>query len=231
MCGRFSLGVDTDRLVAEFGLSELAAEHRPRFNIAPTQPVAAVVAGPNGLRLGALRWGLVPARSAGPPRTPLINARSETVDRRPSFSASFRSRRCWILADGFYEWRREPSGSRAPYHIRLPDGRPFAFAGLWDRWHGEDGPLLTCVILTTRPARALAQIHDRMPVLLAPESRTEWLDDSADPAALRRLLEPWEHPLVVERVSTRVNSVLNDDAACRTRADDPADPPAETSGS
>ena len=230
MCGRFSLGVDTDRLVAEFGLSELAAEHRPRFNIAPTQPVAAVVDGPNGLRLGSLRWGLVPSRSAGPPRAPLINARSETADRLPSFAGSFRSRRCWILADGFYEWRRESDGSRTPYHIRLPDGRPFALAGLWDRWHGEDGPLLTCVILTTRPAPALARIHDRMPVLLPPQTRREWLDDSADPAALRPLLEPWDGPLVVERVSTRVNSVVHDDPACRMVAKDPADAPAETSG-
>lgn len=231
MCGRFSLGVDTDRLVAEFGLSELAAEHRPRFNIAPTQPVAAVVAGPNGLRLGMLRWGLIPAGSDAPPRAPLINARSETVDRRPSFASSFRHRRCWILADGFYEWRREPDGSRSPYHIRLPDGRPFALAGLWDRWQSDDAPVLTCAILTTRPAAGIAHIHDRMPAILAPDTRAAWLDGSTEPSALRRLLEPWDGPLLIERVSTRVNSVINDDPGCLTPAEDPAEAPAETSRS
>ena len=231
MCGRFSLGVDTDRLVAEFGLSELAGEHRPRFNIAPTQPVAAVIAGPNGLRLGHLRWGLVPGGTTAPPRAPLINARAETVDRLPSFASSFRSRRCWILADGFYEWRRGSDGVRSPYHIGLPDGRPFALAGVWDRWKGEDGPLLTCAILTTRAAPSMAHIHDRMPVLLPPDTRAAWLDGAAGPAALRRLLEPWDGALRIERVSTRVNSVVNDDPACLIPVEDPLAEHAETSGS
>lgn len=211
MCGRFSLGVDADRLVAEFGLAATPEEHRPRFNIAPTQPVLAVVRAPEGLRVGSLRWGLIP-RGGAPRRGPLINARAETIGQRPTFSDAFRRRRCWILADGFYEWRREPGGQRVPYHIRLPDGRPFAFAGIWDR--GEDAAA-SCAILTTEPSPAVAPIHDRMPVILRAAVRDAWLEPRTDAAALLPLLRPYEGPLEVTRVSTRVNSVANDDAACR----------------
>ena len=210
MCGRFSLGADTDRLIAEFGLAP--EERTPRYNVAPTQPVTAVVRAPEGLRAGALRWGLLPAGGSGRSRTPLINARAETVDRLPSFSEAFRRRRCWVLADGFYEWRREEDGSRVPYHITLPGRRPFAFAGIWSR---DDGPGdgVGCAILTTRPAPAVAPIHDRMPVILPAGARDAWLDPAAPPDTLTRLLRPWEGPLEVTRVSTRVNSVANDDPA------------------
>lgn len=224
MCGRFSLGVDTDRLVAEFGLDTLPADLRPRYNIAPTQPVLAVVRAPEGLRAGEIRWGLIPGAGETAPSAPLINARSETVERRPSFAESFRRRRCWVLADGFYEWRSE-DGARVPYHIRLPGGRPFAFAGIWDRAEGRGGPVVSCAILTTRPAPAVAPIHDRMPVLLPAEARDAWLDPSADLARLRALMAPYAGALEVTRVSARVNAVTNDDAACREP--DPA--PAETS--
>jgi putative SOS response-associated peptidase YedK len=215
VCGRFSLGVDTDRLVAEFGPGAAELPHGPRFNIAPTQDVAAVALGPEGLRFGTLRWGLVPAAARGPARRPLINARSETVARRPSFAQGFQRRRCWILADGFYEWATEPDGSRVPWHISLPDGSPFAFAGLWDRWEGEGGPLLSCAILTTRPAPAVARVHDRMPVILPRSERDAWLRPDADPRHLAAILRPFAGELRVERVSSRVNSFSNDDAACR----------------
>lgn len=217
MCGRFSLGVDTDRLIAEFDVTVVTGQHRPRYNVAPTQPVAAIVHGAGGTRLGSLRWGLVPAGPARPGGRPLINARAESVDRKPAFAESFRRRRCWVLADGFYEWRKEPRGSRSPFHIRLPDGRPFAFAGIWDRADGEeDGePVVSCAILTTRPAAAIAGIHDRMPVILPPETRTTWLDPSAEHTALTALLRPYQGDLEVRRVSSRVNSTANDDPSCR----------------
>lgn len=218
MCGRFSLGVDTDRLVAEFGPEAAGLVHEPRFNVAPTQPVATAVRGPDGLRFGTLRWGLIPRGSGAGSRSPLINARSESVGRRPSFASSFRRRRCWVLADGFYEWIRQPGGARRPYHIDLPDGRPFAFAGIWDRWEGEGGPLLTCAILTTTPAPAVAPIHDRMPVLLTAADRDAWLDPGAGPGDLRSLLRPFAGPLRVRPVSSRVNSVAHDDPACREPA-------------
>lgn len=226
MCGRFSLGVDTDRLIAEFDVTIVTVDHRPRYNIAPTQPVAAIVRGRDGLRLGFLRWGLLPAGVDRPPGgRPLINARAESVGRKPAFVDSFRRRRCWVLADGFYEWRKEPGGGRSPFHVRLPDGRPFAFAGIWDRAEGENDPLLTCAILTTRPAEAVAAIHPRMPVMLAPETRAAWLDPAAPPATLQALLRPYDGPLEVRPVSRRVNSAANDDPSCR----EPAEGATETS--
>ena len=226
MCGRFSLGVDTDRLVAEFGLAEVATPHAPRYNIAPTQPVPAVVRAPGGLRMGSLTWGLA-GRAPGVGRRPLINARAETVDRLPTFAPSFRRRRCWVLADGFYEWRKDQDGKRTPYHVALPDGRPFAFAGLWSPGDG-DGEAPSCALITTRPAPAIAHIHDRMPVILG-EDRERWLDPGADPARLLDLLAPYDGPLLTYTVSTRVNSVANDDPACR-RPDGPhARPLPETS--
>lgn len=216
MCGRFSLGVDTDRLISEFGITVVTAEHQPRYNIAPTQQVPAVVRGVDGRRLGSLRWGLVPAGPA--PQAggrPLINARAETVDRRPAFADSFRRRRCWVPADGFYEWRKEPRGGRSPFHVRLPGGRPFAFAAIWDRAGGEDDdPLFTCAILTTRPAPAVAAIHDRMPVILPVAGREAWLDPAASPGTLTGLLRPYDGELEVRRVSGRVNSTANDDPSC-----------------
>lgn len=220
MCGRFSLGVDTDRLIAEFGLDAVATPHEPRYNIAPTQLVPAVARSADGLRLGALRWGLIPYWADGPGiGGRLINARSETVDRTPAFRDSFRDRRCWILADGFYEWQEE-GGQKVPVHFRLPDGRPFAFAGLWDRWRRSGEEIVSCTILTTEPSDAVRPVHDRMPVILPSETRDLWLQPDADPAALKRILEPYPRPLIGRRVSTRVNRPDNDDPSLV----DPVDP-------
>lgn len=218
MCGRFSLGVDTDRLITAFGPAAILEDHQPRYNIAPGQPVPAMVRGPDGLRLGSLRWGLLPGGVAAPvghPARPLINARAETVARKPSFADSFRRRRCWILADGFYEWRKEPGGGRSAFHVRLPDGEPFALAGIWDRSGEDEAPLVTCAILTTRPAGAVAGIHDRMPVILPPETRDAWLEPAARSEALADLCRPYDGALEVRRVSSRVNSVAHDDPSCR----------------
>lgn len=211
MCGRFSLGVDTDRLVAEFGIATVAAPHEPRYNIAPTQPVPAVVRADHGLRLGALRWGLVPYWAGDPGiGGRMINARSETVDRKPAFREPFRDRRCWVLADGFYEWHSQ-GGQKVPVHFRLPDGRPFAFAGLWDRWRGDDDELVSCTILTTEPSDEVRRIHDRMPVILPEDARDRWLDPGADPDSLKTLLRPYAGALQGRHVSTRVNVPENDD--------------------
>ena len=210
MCGRFSLGVDTDRLVAEFGIATVTAPHEPRFNIAPTQPVPVVVRGEEGLRLGALRWGLVPHWADDPSiGSRMINARSETVDRKPAFEGAFRNRRCWVLADGFYEWH-EQGGRKVPVHFHLPDRRPFAFAGLWDRWQHGGQDIVSCTILTTEPNDAVRPVHDRMPVLLPADERDGWLDDD-DTSALKALLRPYPGPLEGQRVSPRVNSPENDD--------------------
>ncbi|MFO7895209.1 MAG: SOS response-associated peptidase [Longimicrobiales bacterium] len=211
MCGRFSLGVDTDRLIAEFGITTVAEPHQPRYNLAPTQPVPAVVRGDDGLRLGALRWGLVPYWADDPSiGSRMINARSETVAEKPAFREPFRHRRCWVLADGFYEWQEE-AGQKVPVHFHRPGREPFAFAGLWDRWGDGDDRVVSCTLLTTEPNEAVRPVHDRMPVILPTEDRDRWLDPDADPAALERLLAPYPGPLGAHRVSTRVNSPANDD--------------------
>ncbi|NIP82385.1 MAG: hypothetical protein GWM90_25435, partial [Gemmatimonadetes bacterium] len=153
----------------------------------------------------------------------MINARSETVDRRPAFAEPFRRRRCWVLADGFYEWYTGPDGRRVPIHFRRPDGRPFAFAGLWDRWRGGDQELASCAILTTEPNQAVRPVHDRMPVILPAASRDRWLDPDAGPAALRELLRPYPEALEGRRVSTRVNSPDHDDPDCVRPLDEAGD--------
>lgn len=203
--------MDTDRLIAEFGIAAVTGPHEPRYNIAPTQPVPAVVQGDDGLRLGALRWGLIPHWADDPGiGNRMINARSETVDRKPAFEEPFRNRRCWVLADGFYEWRKE-DGRKVPIQFRLPEGRPFAFAGLWDRWRQGDREIVSCTILTTEPNAAVRPVHDRMPVVLPEEVREEWLDPDAGPDRLKSLLRPYPGPMEHRRVSTRVNSPENDD--------------------
>ena len=212
MCGRFSLGVSMEQLVTEFGPLRETAGHEPRFNIAPTQAVSAVVRDGGELRLGHLRWGLVPAWAKDPSvGARMINARSETAHRKPSFREALQRRRCWILADGFYEWRREQDGSRTPFHFRRVDGRPFAFAGLWERWRDPEGlDLVTCTILTRAPVAPVAEVHDRMPVILSRGTRDVWLDPAASPKAVAEVLSGPAPALEGLPVSTRVNSPAND---------------------
>ncbi len=211
MCGRFSLGVSTDRLVEAFGIAEGDLDWQPRYNIAPAQDVAAVVAGETGARIGTLRWGLIPYWADDPGiGNRLINARAETVDEKPSFRDPFRDRRCLVLADGFYEWRKE-NGTKTPMRVRLPHGEPFAFAGLWDRWLGPGGePVHTCAIITTDASPGIRHIHPRMPVILPPGDRERWIDDDAAPPALKDLLHPYRGELQAYAVSTRVNSPDNE---------------------
>jgi putative SOS response-associated peptidase YedK len=229
MCGRFSLGVNVDRLVGEFGLDPDDVEHEPRYNIAPGQDVLAVVRGPDGLRPGLLRWGLVPWWAPDPRGgARLINARSETVASRPSFRDSFRNHRCWVLADGFYEWQRGPGNRRQPYYIHRPDGRPFALAGLWDRWRRDQQQIVSCTILTTSPNEVVAPLHDRMPVILPPDLRERWLDPAVDPDELQFLLRADAGPLEAYPVATRVNSPANEGPEVRepleVGAEDGVDP-------
>ncbi len=189
----------------------------PRYNIAPSQPVAAVrLAEPGGPELVMLRWGLVPYWAEDPKGGyKMINARSETVDRLPAFREAYRRRRCLIPADGFYEWQKF-GDAKQPMLIRRQDRQPFAFAGLWERWRPKAGgdPIESCAILTTIASRALASIHQRMPVILAPDAYDQWLDQSADPRPLLRPApEDW---LTAQPVSPRINSPRFDDPECIT---------------
>jgi putative SOS response-associated peptidase YedK len=177
MCGRFSLG-STTRVGQLFNLPTWP-ETPPRYNIAPSQEVAAVIRNreTGGWEFRPFRWGLVPSWARDPAiGNRMINARSETAATKPALRKPLRERRCLILADGFYEWKREGS-RKQPYFIKLRDGEPFAFAGLWDHWVPADAESLeTCTIRTTAPNAVLQSIHDRMPVILPPDAYNGWRD-------------------------------------------------------
>ncbi|MGH9177660.1 MAG: SOS response-associated peptidase, partial [Acidimicrobiales bacterium] len=191
---------------------------QPRFNVAPTDPVAVVATSRGGARrVGAMSWGLVPRWEKALRSRRLINLRSETLLDRPGFRTALERRRCIVPADGFYEWKATGDGARQPHFIRACDGRPLALAGLWDVWRdpaaGPDvDPLRTCTILTTSPNEAMARLHDRMPVVLARDDWELWLDRSEDGAArLAGLLRPCpSEVLEVWPVGPAVNSVRND---------------------
>jgi putative SOS response-associated peptidase YedK len=216
MCGRFTLTVDPEDLREAFHLeAPPPAELGRRYNIAPSQPVA-VIPNEGSRRMELFQWGLIPAWAKDPKiGNSLINARGETVAEKPAFRAAFKKRRCLILADGFYEWKREGQAARArktPMYIQMKDGRPFAFAGLWEAWKAPDAAegvwLKTCTIITTTPNALMAPIHDRMPVILPPAAYDAWLTPGELPAAeARALLQPFDPGLMTARaISTRVNN-------------------------
>lgn len=219
MCGRFTLLIPGEELAESFGL-EATPALAPRYNIAPTQEAAVVRVDEPGAprRLAELRWGLVPAWADDPSiGSRLINARAETVAEKPAFRDAFRERRCAVPADGFYEWAETDGGGKQPYVIRLADGGPFAFAGLWERWRGADGEELeSFAILTTRPSEMVAEIHDRMPVLLRDARLDLWLDpEERRPESLGRVFPPPpEDALVAYPVSRAVNDPSHDSPAC-----------------
>ena len=219
MCGRFSLSATPDDLMELFLLAE-APEFRPRYNITPSQPVATVRVkeGGAGRMFTPLRWGLIPhwAKEASI-GAKMINARAETAAEKPSFRTAFRRRRCLIAADGYYEWKKEGE-RKQPYHIRFDHGGPFAFAGLWERWEGPEGPLETCAILTTACNELLRPVHHRMPVILQPEDFEPWLDpELQERERLQPLLRPHSGKgMTFYPVSTHVNRPANDDAQCVT---------------
>lgn len=220
MCGRFTLKTPVAEIAELFEVDSVSESARlgPRFNIAPTQPIAAVRRDPEtGAReLTLLRWGLVPWWSERPEELPtLINARAESLHRRRAFRDSLRRRRCLVVADGFYEWRAE-GGGKQPYYVRLRSGEPFAFAALWDRWRGGEEPVESCTIVTTDASAVLEPIHDRMPVILAPADRSMWLDESVEKyAELEPALQPYPSEMLeVYRVDRRVNRPDFDEPTC-----------------
>jgi putative SOS response-associated peptidase YedK len=191
MCGRYTLNTpDPGLLRARFPIGE-AVEVRRRFNVAPGDDVLTVTTDREGAPRGdLLRWGLVPSWAKAPDTgLKMINARLETVAERPAFRRAFERFRCLILADGFYEWRPTPGSPKQPFHITRTDGRPFSFAGLWSIWHAPDGgELRTCTILTREANPAISPLHDRMPVILAPDDESRWLDITTPPDRLTEIL-------------------------------------------
>jgi putative SOS response-associated peptidase YedK len=191
VCGRYTLAAPNPAEVrGRFPIGE-SVEVRQRFNIAPGDEVLAVTTDRDGTPRGELlRWGLVPSWAKQPHTgLKLINARVETVGERPAFKRAFERYRCLIIADGFYEWRRQPAGPKQAFHITRSDRRPFAFAGLWSIWYGEDDhKLRTCTILTTEANPAISSLHDRMPVILEPDAESPWLEPGQPTARLQELL-------------------------------------------
>lgn len=219
MCGRFSLGAPASTLAAQFDLFG-APPWTPRYNIAPTQEVLVVVKPPDAAQRQArlLRWGLIPQWAEGSAiSSRMINARAETVATKPAFRRPFHERRCLVLADGFYEWQRQDRW-RQPFYIRLRDGRPFAFAGLWERWVPQDGQRIdSCTLITTVANDLIQPLHVRMPVILAPEDYDLWLDPGVQNAErLRQLLRPYPpEEMKAYPVSKRVNNpAANDTPEC-----------------
>ena len=215
MCGRFNLTAAGEEIAEAFDLDEVP-HLSARYNVAPSQPIAAVGFQPRTGRRGLaeLTWGLA-LRGAKPGEKRLINARAESAAERPAFREAFRKRRCLIPATGFYEWEKRPGEKPRPWLFRMQDGSVFGFAGLWEP-APEPGGRATCLILTTEPNGLAEKVHDRMPVILPREAYGAWLDPAADDArALTVLLEPFpDAPMTAYPVSTSVNSPANDDPSC-----------------
>jgi len=228
MCGRMLLTTPVTELQKIFSFPE-TPNLAPRWNIAPTQDIAAVRAEADGQHLALLRWGLVPHWAEDPSiGSRMINARAESLADKPAFRNAFRQRRCLIPIDGFYEWQALDGGRRKqPYAIRRRDRAPMALAGLWERWPGPKGqplpqPLQSATVVTTTANATLRAMHDRMPVVIAPEDWDLWLDPHAPLPMVQDLLRPApDGDLEAYPVSTRVNNVRNDDESCIVPVDAP----------
>ena len=221
MCGRFTLRSAPDALAAQFEIDALEP-YAARYNIAPTQPVLAVIRA-DDRRVGHfLRWGLVPSWAKDPRiGSRMINARAETVAEKPSFRAAFRRRRCLIPADGYYEWAAKPGGKQA-WYIHRADDACFAFGGLWEHWEHDGTVIESCAILTCAANARLAAIHDRMPVVIEPADYSRWLaPEQAGPAPIALLRAMGEDYFTLRQVTKRVNSPRHDGPDCIATAPDP----------
>jgi len=191
MCGRFILLTDLSRIVQDFDIQDVACDYKPSHNTFPGQQIIAVVHD-NVNRLVGFKWGLVPSWAKDPSiGSRMINARAETIAEKPSFRSAFRKRRCLIVADGFYEWKKEDR-HKTPMHICLKSGEPFGFAGLYEHWMSPEGQSVnTCTIITTAANKLIMPIHDRMPVILSREAESEWIaPGNVDADRLVSMLQP-----------------------------------------
>lgn len=214
MCGRFVAYRNLEELIVHFPIDVSDVEVAENYNVAPTQEILVIARYGDQNHLQKFNWGLVPFwakdKTIG---NRLINARSETVAKKPSFRSAFKKQRCLVLADGFYEWGGE-KGHRQPMYLTLPSGNPFAFAGLWDTWDNkgkEKFPYYSCTILTTESSESVMPIHNRMPVILKPEAFASWLDpDNQNVESLQQIIQNKIHTeLTSIPVSKLVNSVKN----------------------
>lgn len=219
MCGRYRLSRRKQIIEEYFDTADWQDDWSPRYNIAPTQPIPVIRQHPKEPRrdLSLMKWGLVPAWSKDPSSAArMINARSETAHTLPAFREAMKLRRCLVPADGFYEWKKTPT-SKQPFCFEVNDGELFAFAGLWERWRDPSEQWVkSCSILTTTPNAVTSAIHDRMPVIVHPDSNDLWLDPGmTDVQVVSELLKPYDAKVMgCYPVSTRINHVANDDEGC-----------------
>jgi putative SOS response-associated peptidase YedK len=219
MCGRSTLHDAPTNILERFSLPPVLPGFEPRYNIAPTQLQWTILRdGLNAPQARQLKWGLVPAWASDPSiGNRMINARAESLTQRPSFRESLETRRCVILADGYYEWK-VVGKTKVPMYFRLNDGRAFGLAGLWDRWERGDMMLETCTVITTNASPRAASVHDRMPVLLVDDAAVNWLDASAKTDDLRSLLTAYDREdLEMYEVARHVNNAANDSPECISR--------------
>lgn len=225
MCGRFVLTADGQAIQQKFDLETTPEPMQPRYNIAPSQPVA-VISNENPKELTYYTWGLIPSWAKDPAiGNRMINARGETVHEKPSFRSAFKRRRCLIPANGFYEWSGKGK-DKQPYFVHLKEQALFAFAGLWEVWHGPDGEIIkSCTIITTEPNELVKPLHHRMAVILDETDYDLWLSaDELPSQALQPMLRPYDAASMdVYEVSKIVNSPANDTPECIA----PASPPPE----
>jgi len=219
MCGRFTLKtperVKFERLANTFDLDNII----PRYNIAPSQNVLAVIERDAVREITNLQWGLIPSWSKE--AKGFINARVETIDQKPTFNESFQRRRCLIPADGFYEWERAGKKISQPYYFQMKNGAPFVFAGVWDRWKQNGSTLYSCAIITTTANELLATIHHRMPFIMPPESHDLWLNEESRAADLKEILTPFP---ASEMTSHAVSRDVNDTKSDGDQLLQPVDP-------
>ena len=215
MCGRFTLHHSTEDIAERFMVEQVLMDLVPRYNIAPSQPVSAIVEH-ESRTLEQFKWGLVPSWAQDPAMgSGMINARAESASEKPAFRDAFRRRRCLIPASGYYEWKRVRDRS-LPHYIHRADQDPFVMAGLWEEWKAPGGAIVrTCVVLTTPPNPFAAAIHQRMPAILTGEERQQWLDPQTDTRNLQDLLRPYPHDdLTAVEVGMEVNKAGFDDPSC-----------------
>ncbi|NMD71033.1 SOS response-associated peptidase [Bacillus sp. DNRA2] len=215
MCGRFTLTATLTEILNRFDIEEFFDEENflPNYNVAPSQLVLAIINNRTINKMGYLRWGLIPPWAKDITLgSKMINARSETILEKPSFRDPFRRKRCLIVADSFYEWKRIDAKTKTPMRIRLKSNDLFGMAGLWEQWKTPDGKsIFTCTVITTTPNTLMERIHDRMPVILKPEDEKIWLDPTNnDLGQLTQLLQPLDPDLMeAYEVSSLVNSPKN----------------------
>ena len=212
MCGRFALSVQTDDIEKlQAGLVS-NIEIQPRFNIAPSQEIAAILnIAPKEVR--AVRWGLIPFWADSPAiGYKMINARGETIDQKPSFKYPFKKKRCLIFATGFYEWKKKSSkGGKIPYYFHMKTGKVFTFAGLWDTWEKGEKPITSTTIITTQANETVKPIHERMPVIIKQNQWDEWLSPDSNTSDLKKMIQPYiNEEMETYQVSQQVNSPQNE---------------------